>query len=161
MQRHKLDFGTWPENEIAGFGFYSDLQVLSLVYQLNKHANFKFSRLNKDLCKNNTKSTFNFILFGFFNKALEIEFRLMENRSYIGEVFKEEPSSLFSNKREAIGTAVANKEGFNYFLWLESEEKELQTLEEVQEALSSLKTIRAHKELSNKQVINLKKTLNY
>jgi hypothetical protein len=62
---------------------------------------------------------------------------------------------------EAIGTAVPNKEGFNYFLWIESEEKEAVLLEEVQVALSSLKTIRAHKKLSNKQVINLKKTLNY
>jgi hypothetical protein len=161
MQRHKLDLGYCPENEIAGFGFYSDLQVLSLVYQLNKHPLFQFSRLKKDLCKNNTKAAFNFILFGFSNNALEIDFRFMENRSYTGAVFKEDDNSLFSNNMEAIGTAVPNKEGFNYFLWIESEEKEAVLLEEVQVALSSLKTIRAHKKLSNKQVINLKKTLNY
>jgi len=160
MPRHKLDLRGWPENDITGFGIYSDLQVLSLVYQLNKHPFFNFRRLKKDLCKNNTKAAFNFILFGFSNKDLEIEFRLVENSSYTGELMEVEPKSLFNNESEIKGEVLANKERFNYLLWLESEEKEKHQIKAVAAALSSLKSIKIYNELNNKQISSLKKILN-
>lgn len=160
MPRYKLDLGSWPENDITGFGIYSDLQVLSLVYQLNKHPFFNFRRLEKDLCKNNTKAAFNFILFGFSNKDLELEFRLAENSSYTGELMEVAPNSLFNEEKEVKGVVLANKERFNYLLWLESEEKETDQIKAMAAALSSLKSIKIYKELTDKQISSLKKILN-
>lgn len=160
MPKHKLDFGAWPESTIHAFGIYSDLQVLSLVYQLNKHSLFNFSRLEKDLCKNNTKANLNFILFGFSNKELEIEYRLLENKSYHGERQEQVQSSLFDLDQRAEGLALSNKEGFNYILWLESEDSFPKEVEALKSALSAIKAVKIHQELSELQIKNLKKILN-
>ena len=160
MPRHKFDLGSWPENQIAGFGIYSHLQVLSLVYQLNKHPLFHFQRLQKDLCKINTKASFNFILFGFSNKALELEIRLVENSSYKGELIEKVHGSLFEDENNVNGLVLPNKEGFNYLLWLEAEEEEINQIKAIAAALSSIKPIRFFKELSAKQIGSLKKILN-
>ena len=160
MPRHKLDLGSWSENQIAGFGIYSDLQVLSLVYQLNKHPLFSFRRLQKDLCKNNTKASFNFILFGFSNKDLELEFRLAENSSYKGELIEKEQGSLFDDEQEVKGMVLPNKEGYNYLLWLEAEEEERNQLNAMAAALSSIKSVKVHRELSEKHISSLKKIVN-
>jgi len=160
MPRHKLDLGSWPQNHIAGFGIYSNLQVLSLVYQLNSHPLFKFQRLEKDLCKINTKAAFNFILFGFSNKALELEFRLVENSSYLGELIEYEQGSLFDGEKKVNSKVLTNKEGFNYILWLEAEEEEKNQIKALAAALSSIKSVKVYQELSEKNISSLKKLLN-
>ncbi len=160
MPKHKLELGSWPENTITGFGVYSDLQVLSLVYQLNKHPLFHFRRLEKDLCKNNTKAAFNFILFGFSNKDLNLEFRLAENSSYQGVLKQIELDSLFKDEKEVKGQILSTKERFNYLLWLEAEDKEVEQIKAIAAALVSLKAIKLSQKLSEKQISSLKKLLN-
>jgi hypothetical protein len=160
MPKHKISLGSWPENNISGFGLYSDLKVLSLVYQLNKHPLFRFRRSKKDLCKNNTKAEFNFILFDFSNKDLNIEFRLAENSSYSGELRQIELKSLFNDEKGVKGLILPNKERFNYLLWLEAEEKEIEQIKAIAAALGSLKSVKVYQELTEKQLSSLKKILN-
>lgn len=162
MAKYKLSLEEFESPIILGFGIHSSLGPLNLCFELNQLSPiFRFKRFKEDLFVDYKENRFFYPVYHVPDPLRDIDWKLVQNRSYRSESLGQQGLDLFTGQTEVEKNWLNNREGFNFFLWFEGENQNVSFLHEVRGLLKKQKNIGLIKELDTSGLKRLNKNLKY
>lgn len=162
MAKYKLSIDDFEPTIVLAFGLYTQLGPLKLSAGLNKlSSNYRFRRYSEDLYDDFKGSRFYYPVFYFEDPLREIEWKLVQNRSYRSESQANNGFDLFSGEAVAEKNWLNTRDGFDFFLWFEGENQNVSFLHEVKSELLKANHIAIFKELKDNEINKLTKSQKY
>lgn len=162
MAKYKLSIEELECPIIMGFGIHSSNGPLNLCFELNKLSPiFRFKRFKEDLYEDYRNNRFFYSVYSIPDPVRDIDWKLIQNRSYKSESKGNQGVDLFAGQTKAEKNWINNREGFNFFLWFEGEIQNVSFLHEVREVLKNPKDIGLLKELKPSELDKINKNIKY